>query len=512
MNDPSLRLFVDDHHIRTIFGLRREFGKLEKHPGPLLEDIPGRLACWACVLREPDGRYRMWYQSVVSVSVHDMARAGAWGRGDEFGFFPERFPGAVRETQTSVISYAESDDGIRWRKPGLGLVEWQGSTANNIVLDGSGAARHYGNTLTNMDTVTVLRDDGEPDPAKRYKMICHWETVHVHDNHPTLSNLGRDEAYIRRCRAARAKYLNTSPDGIHWEQVPVRIKDCAGGSDYAAVARDERNRRWWFTDRAPVGLAGFGYRSAGVCTSDNLYHWPDTVEMVFTPGAFEEYGLRYEHHGWTPFNYGDMDLCFLEYSVVGRPRAGVLGLHHDGEPWRRANGDEFFLDLGPAGAFDDGLVCMTHNDPIRNGDCLRFYYNGRSYAEPDTPARKPEARSAHIGLATLRLDGFAALCADDDFLRRTGKPAMLVTRPLEVREDGLQLNIAGHGGTARAALLDEAMRPIPGFEAENCLPVDGDAVRAPVRWQDGRSPAELRGRRLHVFVQMNAGRLYAVRI
>jgi hypothetical protein len=58
MHDPSLRLFVDDHHIRTLFGLRREFGKLEKRPAPVLEDIPGRLAGWACVLRESDGRYR----------------------------------------------------------------------------------------------------------------------------------------------------------------------------------------------------------------------------------------------------------------------------------------------------------------------------------------------------------------------------------------------------------------------------------------------------------------------
>ncbi len=59
MHDPSLHLFVDDHHVRTIFGLRREFGKLEKYPDPVLEDIPGRKACWACVLREPDGLYRM---------------------------------------------------------------------------------------------------------------------------------------------------------------------------------------------------------------------------------------------------------------------------------------------------------------------------------------------------------------------------------------------------------------------------------------------------------------------
>lgn len=60
MLDPSLHLFVDDHHIRTVFGLRRIYGSLEKLAEPVLEDTPDRLACWACVLREPAGRFRMW--------------------------------------------------------------------------------------------------------------------------------------------------------------------------------------------------------------------------------------------------------------------------------------------------------------------------------------------------------------------------------------------------------------------------------------------------------------------
>src|SRR4051812_18846465 len=123
MHDPALHLFIDDYHIRNLHALRREFGALEKVPGPLLEDVPERLACWASVLREPDGSFAMWYQSVCELSAHDMATAGAWGRGDEFGFFPERFAGAVPETLTSAVSYAQSNDGFTWHKPGLGCVE-----------------------------------------------------------------------------------------------------------------------------------------------------------------------------------------------------------------------------------------------------------------------------------------------------------------------------------------------------------------------------------------------------
>jgi hypothetical protein len=83
---------------------------------------------------------------------------------------------------------------------------------------------------------------------------------------------------------------------------------------------------------------------------------------------------------------------------------------------------------------------------------------------------------------------------------------------MEVRENELQLNIAGHGGTACVALLDENMTPIPGFEAENCLPIAEDAVRASVCWRTGAAPSSLTGRLIHVFVEMDAGSLYAIRV
>ena len=40
----------------------------------------------------------------------------------------------------SSFCYAESDDGIHWRKPNLGLCEFQGSKANNIMMDPATAA------------------------------------------------------------------------------------------------------------------------------------------------------------------------------------------------------------------------------------------------------------------------------------------------------------------------------------------------------------------------------------
>jgi len=49
------------------------------------------------------------------------------------------FDEATRQpTHREVTCYAESDDGIHWIKPNLGLYEFHGSKNNNIVWDGIG--------------------------------------------------------------------------------------------------------------------------------------------------------------------------------------------------------------------------------------------------------------------------------------------------------------------------------------------------------------------------------------
>jgi len=509
MYDPALHLFIDDHYIRNIFAVRRIFGKPEKYPEPTLRDIPGRLACWGCVLQEADGRFRMWYQSVAKVSSHEMAKAGVWGRGAEYGFFPERMEGAIRETKTSVISYAESGNGFTWTRPELGLIEWNGNKRNNIVIDGEIAAKETQGRLTNMDSVSIIRDEDAP-ASERYKFISHWETVHDWDN--IISKLVRPQEDIDRFLSARAKYLMTSPDGIHWKGPLVRIMECSGGGDYCGVTRNERKKTWWLNDRAPIGtchtwkssgLPDIWFRSAGLAESSDLYHWPSIVEQVFFPGEYEDYGVRYEHHGMTPFNYGDQDLCFLELSVGGGPVAALLGSHRDGQRWRLAGGHNPFLEVGPRGSYDDTAIAFTRNGPFRVNNKLLFYYNGRHY--------ETETRDCSINIATLRLDGFAGFTVDKLALRRHNKPPFLQTQPIRVTEDELQINIEGHRGTARVALFHENLQPVPGCEFESCLPIDEDVVRFPVRWKKRKGISELKGTPVIAIVQLTSGTLYSLR-
>ena len=54
------------------------------------------------------------------------------------------------------ICYAESEDGLHWRKPELGLIEFNGNTRNNLVQRGAHGAG-------------VFFDPTDADPARRYQ-------------------------------------------------------------------------------------------------------------------------------------------------------------------------------------------------------------------------------------------------------------------------------------------------------------------------------------------------------
>jgi len=82
------------------------------HPESVLEpdsfvDGAGAM-CYGTVLRD-NGIFRMWYQ--------------AWPRDWKKGSY------------SSLIGYAESDDGLAWRKPKLGLVDYKGKGKDNNLID-----------------------------------------------------------------------------------------------------------------------------------------------------------------------------------------------------------------------------------------------------------------------------------------------------------------------------------------------------------------------------------------
>ena len=89
---------------------------------------------WVQVIRE-EGRWRLWYMT-----------ADHTYKSDNDGF----------------LCYAESQDGVTWVKPELGLVEHRGSRKNNILLVAGNEGGVQGHDI-------VL--DPEAPPAERYKLV-----------------------------------------------------------------------------------------------------------------------------------------------------------------------------------------------------------------------------------------------------------------------------------------------------------------------------------------------------
>ena len=66
--------------------------------------------------------------------------------------------------------YAESKDGVNWFKPNLGQLMFKGSKDNNAF-----------DLPDPMNlSVNVIRDDDDPDPSRRYKMVYEVPSRSLH--------------------------------------------------------------------------------------------------------------------------------------------------------------------------------------------------------------------------------------------------------------------------------------------------------------------------------------------
>jgi hypothetical protein len=457
-----------------------------------------RDCAWGSVIRRPGGRFRMWYCTMMmgknAGGGHEMAKAGVWGKGEDFGFYP-RSDEDVLEVHNMLGKYADSPDGYTWQKRPLNLIEFRGSKENNIILDGTEASKQSDGALTNFDGYTVVRDEAEPDPRKRYKMLAHWESVHFWDNNPVSGALGRPESAMKKYGQWRGKYITYSEDGLRWKQPLKRIAFPDGGGDRFLVIRDHRNEQWWGYSRA--GHWGF----AALSTSKDLENWSEPVAEKELSRDPEKYPAI---ECLIPFNYGNQDLGF----VVGmdKPKGILLSYlvsHRDGEPWKWVERERPFVPAGGKGSYHATGAVPLHNEPFVVGDKLLIFFNAFAYNQEHMG--KAGARS--IGLATLRRDGFVGL-------KSVGDDAELVTKVVKVTGRRLYLNFekqADAAGGPLVELLGADGTPIEGYHRAESIFLSQDGVRRPVQWADNDDVRSLVGREVAVRIELPRGNtLYSV--
>ncbi|MBT3268565.1 hypothetical protein HN371_15525 [Candidatus Poribacteria bacterium] len=436
-------LFVDDWLIDRMDGVELRLGAPTPREVAIVFDAPweGNVSAYVTVFRDVD-LFRMYYRG----ANYDVA--------------------TETTTHAEVVCYAESDDGVTWRKPELGLVEFDGSRANNIVWDGIGA-----------HNFAPFRDANPAASAEaRYKAVASGEG---------------------------GLYAFRSPDGLRWElmqEAPIITEG----------AFDSQNLAFWDSERGRYVdfHRGFrdGVRDIMTTTSSDFLQWREPVwldwdetppEHLYT-NAIVAYPRAPHLFLGFPKRYVP-DRTAVEHPYPG-VSDGVFMSSRDGARWNRWR--EAFLRPGPMperwvnrnNMTAWGIVTTAPGHPSLP-DELSIYVSEGYYAGDEGRLRRH----------TLRQDGFVSAHAD----ARGGE---LVTRPLTFEGTTLRLNYAtSAAGSVRAEVQDVAGAVIAGFALDECAEIYGDHLDRSVEWAGEVSVGSLSGQAVRLRFRMEDADLYAVR-
>jgi hypothetical protein len=435
-NGPWRRLFLDAWAVEQSQGLTRTFHAAEKYSGnPVLkgekpwETVPSAITgpyVYGTVAWDGD-KLRLWYQIL---------------------------------TKGNHVGYAESRDGIHWTKPELGIIEFNGSKANNLsasVLVPGGESHNP----------SVLRCPGA-DARKRYALY----------------------AFDNKAGHARVAF---SADGLHWKYAPeTEKKPLFSSSDVVNFFYDPYQRRYtvtWKTRSRRGRAVGVGWSEDGLAWT-KPYDGPLFAADDLDPDATQIYGMPvFPYQGMyigLPWMYharyfksGEYTVKKLHEAQEDSPRTMEVQLawSWDLVNWTREPGRQQFIPRGAKGQWDGGMI-VTARAPVLVGDKLYFYYGGTDGLHDDNRV------NAAIGLATLRLDGFCSMRAE-------GTEGWLISRRDPFRRPAVTVNArTSKDGYVLAEILDRRNRIVPGFSRDDCVAFEGDSTRHELRWKTAQFPAD----------------------
>ncbi len=451
---PAYRqLLLDDAGIEKMEGLKRTVHQPVRHPGnPVVfgENAWEKQSCsvyGTAVFDEQKGKFRLWYLSTPG----PQPSGRKWV---EVGGFR-------RVTNCTLVAYAESADGIRWEKPLLNQLSFEGSTKNNLVDIG----------IDNPEGVSVLFDPRDADPQRRWKAFF-WDRRVSPPDDPNgvdekAARVPKEPSGLKPQQLAGGLWVAFSPDGLRWKtHGPVLPQ---GSDTTQSIVYDPRLWRY-----VAFGRFGLGRVVARSESADGL-RWSDP-KLVLSADAQD--GPGGQIYGMPTDMYEGLYLgMFWMYREGGDARIDTqLAVSRDGMAWQRVADRQTFLPNAPEGIRDDGMSRVVGRFIVR-GEKLYLYYsmvNGpHRCAKFPNPVRK---FSPAIGLVTLRRDGFVSLDAGD-------APGTLLTKTFVLPSGKLYLNVDAEKGEVRVAMVDPAGKVL----AES-QPIKGDQMRAAVSWT-GKAPA-----------------------
>ena len=432
----------------------------------------GAVDSWAVqfygsVIRDRDtGKFRMWYVAVSKAERQDrtLPRSAPWR-----------------------VAYAESDDGITWTKPNLGLVEVGGNSNNNLVkLD-----PHIG-----VLNLKVLHEPDDPNPEHRYKMGAHvWfpkNDVRLGTLAPYVSADSLNWKLLVDAKPVDAEMPEASTviPPLHFEPVGGLYKWDGlyhlSGQNAIAAARPYHGRvsrtfvssdflHWTpssaiqFVRAAQHKLLGPGKSRIGEQTHEGISVWNRGNVLVGISGMW---------HGTKEWDDLTIDLGFV--------------VSNDGIRFREPTHEHIFLKRGDDGEWDQGGMLQGQGFENVGEQTLIYYGAWDPRVWQSSPPR------GGVGTATLPRDRFADLVVDtsttgDGDYQMKETVSSFMTRSLridDVSRRRFYVNAHGLSEIARLKieLLDHQLNHLLGYSGSDATLVTSSGFQTPIEWDVQTSP------------------------
>lgn len=473
----SKLLFVEDRCISRWTGLMRAPEAARPHDGNPVLDL-GAVGHFDCervfdsgTVLHDGGRFRMWYAARGALDADPR-----WWRSTRLG-------------------YAESEDGFTWRRVDCGR---QPAPDQNML---PGMTSYM---------VSVLRDDTDPDPSRRYKQLEVFNIIHERELIADGTLKPGGGGYHGR--------LWISADGLQWRSQPIRVRP--GAAQYRSIVPtsllldpedvQHRYKAYCYTSLTRSS------RAVALLTSPDGIDWSfDEANPVIDPEdrgqPWQPAGPVSHVHDVAVFRAGADYLAIYQYIRHPIRLDLELAVSDTGRGFRCPFADHAVIPRGGAGSWDRGI--MSPSAPVTLTDRTLLYYGANDYGhetdEPLDPAREGQL-SFRPGVAELRVDGWACVRLQEDRV-----DGMLTTVPLRARQPlQVHINADCRGGRLLVQIVDAVSgAPVDGMSFDACQPLQQDDLQMQPVWDNsvGRIPAD-RPVRVQLRLTRDTGspRVYAV--
>lgn len=447
-------IFVDSYLIEKLEGVRLTLNKPVDKGVMFRYDKPWETYAPAYVTILKDGDlYRAYY------------RAG-------------KREGLKAYTNDEWTCYAESGNGVDWVKPELGLFDFNGSKANNIVLANEAPIHHNFSPFIDKNPKCL--------PEQKYK---------------ALGGTSREGiGLIPYCSADAVHWKKMSPDGV--------IKKGAFDSQNVSFwSESERKYICYFRTFTAKGRV----RTVSRTTSDDFINWTPPVEMTFGDTPFEHlYIQQTSPYFRAPHIYIAIGARLLpDRKIATTEQLTALQVdptQHKGlsEPYLMSTRGDSTYDRTFMEAFIRPSAGLNNwsarsNFPALNvvqtgAEEMSLYVN-QDYTQP----------TSHLHRYAMRLDGFSSITAPY-------KGGEVLTKPFTFSGKELEVNYStAAAGDIQIEIQDADGKAVSGFTLADCKQLIGNEIGRTVTWGDKSDLSTLISKPVRLRIRMKDADLFSIR-